>query len=136
MTILSRPAVPRPSYDEAVRDSAQVRIDLARKIFREEGIEAIGEVDGFVKTVFDAKTGELLGAHMIGAEVTELIQGYTVGKTAELIDESAFNEIYNQVVRGRTGPIAVKPAQAAEAKPPPRARHPEYEAPRQLRAPR
>jgi hypothetical protein len=45
--------------------------------------------------------------------------------TAELIDESAFNEIYNQVVRGRTGPIAVKTAQAAEAKPPPRARHPE-----------
>jgi dihydrolipoamide dehydrogenase len=39
-----------------------------------------------VKTVFDAKTGELLGAHMIGAEVTELIQGYTVGKTAELVE--------------------------------------------------
>ncbi len=43
---------------------------------------ALGEAEGFVKTVFDAKTGELLGAHMIGAEVTELIQGYTVGKTA------------------------------------------------------
>ena len=38
-----------------------------------------------MKTVFDAKTGELLGAHMIGAEVTELIQGYTVGKQAELV---------------------------------------------------
>ena len=37
---------------------------------------ALGETEGFVKTVFDAKTGELLGAHMIGAEVTELIQGY------------------------------------------------------------
>ena len=37
---------------------------------------ALGEAGGFVKTVFDAKTGELLGAHMIGAEVTELIQGY------------------------------------------------------------
>ena len=36
--------------------------------------------------MFDAKTGELLGAHMIGAEVTELIQGYTVGKTAELVE--------------------------------------------------
>ena len=36
----------------------------------------MGETEGFVKTVFDAKTGELLGAHMIGAEVTELIQGY------------------------------------------------------------
>jgi dihydrolipoamide dehydrogenase len=48
---------------------------------------ALGEPEGFVKTVFDAKTGELLGAHMIGAEVTELIQGYTIGKTAELIAE-------------------------------------------------
>ena len=47
---------------------------------------ALGETEGFVKTVFDAKTGELLGAHMIGAEVTELIQGYTVGKTAELVE--------------------------------------------------
>ena len=43
---------------------------------------ALGEAEGFIKTVFDAKTGELLGAHMIGAEVTELIQGYTIGKTA------------------------------------------------------
>ena len=48
---------------------------------------ALGEVEGFVKTVFDAKTGELLGAHMIGAEVTELIQGYTIGKTAELVED-------------------------------------------------
>jgi dihydrolipoamide dehydrogenase len=44
---------------------------------------ALGEPDGLVKTVFDAKTGELLGAHMIGAEVTELIQGYVVAKTME-----------------------------------------------------
>jgi dihydrolipoamide dehydrogenase len=55
---------------------------------------ALGEVDGFVKTVFDAKTGELLGAHMIGAEVTELIQGYTVGKTAELIDEDFVQTVF------------------------------------------
>jgi dihydrolipoamide dehydrogenase len=55
---------------------------------------ALGEVEGFVKTVFDAKTGELLGAHMIGAEVTELIQGYTVGKTAELIDEDFIRTVF------------------------------------------
>ncbi|MCP5411183.1 MAG: hypothetical protein H6924_03485 [Alphaproteobacteria bacterium] len=42
---------------------------------------ALGEPDGLIKTVFDAKTGELLGAHMVGAEVTELIQGYVVAKT-------------------------------------------------------
>ena len=42
---------------------------------------ALGEPEGFTKTVFDAQTGELLGAHMVGAEVTEMIQGYVVGKT-------------------------------------------------------
>ena len=55
---------------------------------------ALGEVEGFVKTVFDAKTGELLGAHMIGAEVTELIQGYTVGKQAELVDTDFINTVF------------------------------------------
>jgi dihydrolipoamide dehydrogenase len=44
---------------------------------------ALGEVEGFIKTVFDAGTGELLGAHMIGAEVTELIQGYAIARTLE-----------------------------------------------------
>jgi dihydrolipoamide dehydrogenase len=55
---------------------------------------ALGEVEGFIKTVFDAKTGELLGAHMIGAEVTELIQGYTVGKTAELVETDFINTVF------------------------------------------
>ena len=48
---------------------------------------ALGEQEGMVKTVFDAKTGELLGAHMVGAEVTELIQGYVVGRQLETTDE-------------------------------------------------
>ncbi|MEO6248784.1 MAG: dihydrolipoyl dehydrogenase [Sphingomicrobium sp.] len=55
---------------------------------------ALGEVEGFVKTIFDAKTGELLGAHMIGAEVTELIQGYTVGKTAELVETDFMQTVF------------------------------------------
>jgi dihydrolipoamide dehydrogenase len=55
---------------------------------------ALGEVEGFVKTVFDAKTGELLGAHMIGAEVTELIQGYTIGKTAELVETDFIQTVF------------------------------------------
>ena len=55
---------------------------------------ALGEVEGFVKTVFDARTGELLGAHMIGAEVTELIQGYTVGKTAELVETDFMHTVF------------------------------------------
>jgi dihydrolipoamide dehydrogenase len=55
---------------------------------------ALGEVEGFIKTVFDAKSGELLGAHMIGAEVTELIQGYTVGKTAELVETDFMQTVF------------------------------------------
>jgi len=55
---------------------------------------ALGEVEGFIKTVFDAKTGELLGAHMIGAEVTELIQGYTIGKTAELVETDFMHSVF------------------------------------------
>ena len=55
---------------------------------------ALGEAEGFVKTVFDGKTGELLGAHMVGAEVTELIQGYTVGKTAELVEADFMGTVF------------------------------------------
>jgi dihydrolipoamide dehydrogenase len=55
---------------------------------------ALGEPEGFVKTVFDAKTGELLGAHMIGAEVTELIQGYVVGKTLETTEAELIQSIF------------------------------------------
>lgn len=55
---------------------------------------ALGEPEGMVKTVFDAKTGELLGAHMVGAEVTEMIQGYTVGKTAELTEEDFMHTVF------------------------------------------
>ena len=55
---------------------------------------ALGEAEGLVKTVFDAESGELLGAHMIGAEVTELIQGYVVAKTGELTDAELASTIF------------------------------------------
>ena len=55
---------------------------------------ALGEPEGLVKTVFDAETGELLGAHMVGAEVTELIQGYVVAKTGELTDAELATTIF------------------------------------------
>ncbi len=55
---------------------------------------ALGEAEGFIKTVFDAKTGELLGAHMVGAEVTELIQGYTIGKQAELVEQDFMQTVF------------------------------------------
>jgi dihydrolipoamide dehydrogenase len=55
---------------------------------------ALGETEGFIKTVFDAKTGELLGAHMIGAEVTELIQGYIVGKVLETTERELIQTVF------------------------------------------
>ena len=55
---------------------------------------ALGEPEGFIKTVFDATTGELLGAHMIGADVTELIQGYVVGKTLETTEAELIASIF------------------------------------------
>jgi len=55
---------------------------------------ALGESEGFTKTVFDAKTGELLGAHMVGAEVTEMIQGFTVGKTLETTEAELMHTVF------------------------------------------
>jgi dihydrolipoamide dehydrogenase len=55
---------------------------------------ALGEPEGLVKTVFDAKTGELLGAHMIGAEVTELIQGYVVAMGLETTEEDLMHTVF------------------------------------------
>ena len=55
---------------------------------------ALGEPEGMVKTVFDAKTGELLGAHMIGAEVTEMIQGYVVGQKLETTEEDLMETVF------------------------------------------
>ncbi len=55
---------------------------------------ALGEPEGLIKTVFDAKTGELLGAHMIGAEVTELIQGYVIAKTMEGTEQDLMATVF------------------------------------------
>jgi dihydrolipoamide dehydrogenase len=55
---------------------------------------ALGEPEGLVKTVFDAKTGELLGAHMIGAEVTELIQGFAIARAGELTEAELMHTVF------------------------------------------
>ena len=55
---------------------------------------ALGEPEGFIKTIFDARTGELLGAHMIGAEVTELIQGYSIAKTLETTEAELLATVF------------------------------------------
>ena len=55
---------------------------------------ALGEAEGFIKTVFDAKTGELLGAHMVGAEVTELIQGYVIARQLETTEHELMETVF------------------------------------------
>ena len=55
---------------------------------------ALGEAEGMIKTIFDAKTGELLGAHMVGAEVTELIQGYVVGQKLETTEQDLMETVF------------------------------------------
>jgi len=84
-------------------------VGLTEKAAREAGYEvkighfpfigngkaiALGEPEGMIKTVFDSKTGELLGAHMVGAEVTELIQGYTIAKTLETTEADLIRTIF------------------------------------------
>ena len=77
------PQVASVGYTEAKAKELGYDIKVGRFPFIGNGKAiALGEPEGMVKTVFDAKTGELLGAHMIGAEVTELIQGYVVGPPA------------------------------------------------------
>ncbi len=55
---------------------------------------ALGDPEGMIKTIFDKKTGELLGAHMIGAEVTELIQGYGIAKTLETTEADLMHTVF------------------------------------------
>ena len=54
----------------------------------------MGEDNGMVKTVFDETTGELLGAHLIGAEVTELIQGYSIAQTLETTETELMHTVF------------------------------------------
>ena len=81
------PQVASVGMTEAKAKASGRKIKVGRFPFIGNGKAiALGDSEGLVKTVFDADTGELLGAHMIGAEVTELIQGYVIAKTGELTD--------------------------------------------------
>jgi dihydrolipoamide dehydrogenase len=80
----STPQVASVGLTEAAAKAAGYEVKVGTYPFKNHGKNiASGETDGFVKTVFDAKTGALLGAHMIGAEVTEMIQGFTIAMTME-----------------------------------------------------
>jgi dihydrolipoamide dehydrogenase len=90
-----RPQIASVGLTEAKAKEAGYEVKVGNFPFIGNGKAiALGEAEGFVKTVFDAKTGELLGAHMIGAEVTELIQGYTIGKTLETTEAELMGTVF------------------------------------------
>lgn len=89
------PQVASVGMTEAAAKDAGHEVKVGRFPFIGNGKAiALGEPEGLVKTVFDAKTGELLGAHMVGAEVTELIQGYIVGRTLETTEAELIATVF------------------------------------------
>jgi dihydrolipoamide dehydrogenase len=91
----SAPQIASVGLTEAAAKSEGREIKVGRFPFRANGKAiAAGEVEGFVKTVFDGKTGALLGAHMIGAEVTEMIQGFALAITLEATEAEIFATIF------------------------------------------
>ncbi len=89
------PQVASVGYTEAKAKELGYDVKVGRFPFIGNGKAiALGEPEGMVKTVFDAKTGELLGAHMVGAEVTELIQGYVVGRKLETTEEDLMETVF------------------------------------------
>ncbi|SEW15798.1 dihydrolipoamide dehydrogenase [Cognatiyoonia koreensis] len=89
------PQVASVGYTEAKAKELGYKVKVGRFPFIGNGKAiALGEPEGMIKTVFDEKTGELLGAHMVGAEVTELIQGYVVGRQLETTEEDLMNTVF------------------------------------------
>ena len=83
------------AIDREKAKAAGIALKVGKFPYRANGKAiALGETEGLIKTIFNAKTGELLGAHMIGAEVTELIQGFAIGKTLETTEEELMKTIF------------------------------------------
>lgn len=90
-----RPQVASVGYTEQAALDAGYDIRIGRFPFRGNGKAiALGDDDGMIKTIFDKKTGELLGAHMIGPEVTELIQGYVIARQCEATEAELMQAIF------------------------------------------
>ena len=90
-----QPQIASVGYTEAKAKELGYKIKVGRFPFIGNGKAiALGEAEGMIKTIFDEKTGELLGAHMVGAEVTELIQGYVVGRQLETTEEDLMNTVF------------------------------------------
>ena len=90
-----QPQVASVGMTEAAAKEAGHKVKVGRFPFNGNGKAiALGEPEGLVKTVFDAKTGELLGAHMVGAEVTELIQGFGIARAMEAVEEDLMHTVF------------------------------------------
>ena len=91
----SRPQITSVGMTEKAAKEAGHDVKVGKFPFLGNGKAiALGEPEGMVKTLFDVKTGELLGAHMIGAEVTELIQGYVVARTLETTEAELMHTVF------------------------------------------
>ena len=91
----SRPQVASVGMTEAAAKAAGHTLKVGKFPFIGNGKAiALGEAEGFVKTVFNAATGELLGAHMVGAEVTELIQGYVIARQMETTEQELMETVF------------------------------------------
>ena len=91
----SQPQIASVGLTEAAAKAAGRAIKVGRFPFRVNGKAiASGETDGFIKTIFDANTGALIGAHMIGAEVTEMIQGFVLAMTLEATEAELMATVF------------------------------------------
>jgi dihydrolipoamide dehydrogenase len=91
----ARPQVASVGLTEAKAKEAGHEIKIGRFPFIGNGKAiAMGEPEGLIKTIFDAKTGELLGAHLVGAEVTEMIQGYVIARTLESTEAELMETVF------------------------------------------
>ena len=89
------PQIASVGYTEEKAKASGYSVNVGRFPFIGNGKAiALGESEGMIKTVFDAKTGELLGAHMVGAEVTELIQGYVIGQKLETTEQDLMETVF------------------------------------------
>ena len=91
----SYPQIASVGLTEAQAQKAGYKINVGKFPFIGNGKAiAMGEKEGFIKTIFDTNSGELLGAHMIGAEVTELIQGYVIGQALETTEDDLIHAVF------------------------------------------
>ena len=91
----SRPQVASVGMTEAQAKASGIEVKVGKFPFIGNGKAiALGEAEGFIKTVFDAKTGALVGAHMVGAEVTELIQGYVIARQLETTEAELMHTVF------------------------------------------